>query len=56
MYELYQAPKCLWIILELVNGGDLHKHLRVVENYSESMASRHMRQILEVHTYCLDYT
>ena len=47
MYELYQAPKCLWIILELVDGGDLHKHLRVVEHYSESMAARHMRQILE---------
>ena len=47
MYELYQAPKCLWIILELVDGGDLHKYLKAVERYSETMAARHMRQILE---------
>lgn len=47
MFELYQAPKCLWIVLELVDGGDLHKHLRNADHYSERMAARHMRQILD---------
>jgi serine/threonine protein kinase len=47
MYELYQAPKCLWIILEYVGGGNLHHYLKNVSHYSERMASSHMRQVLE---------
>ena len=45
MYELYETPKCLWIILELVQGGDLTKHLAESPNYSEADASRHMKQV-----------
>ena len=31
MYELYETPKCLWIILELVNNGGLHHYMAQVE-------------------------
>ena len=47
MYELYETPKCLWIVLELVDGGDLHHFLAHAEQYSEVVAARHMRQILQ---------
>jgi calcium/calmodulin-dependent protein kinase I len=46
MYELYETPKCLWIILELVSGGDLFHHLAETPDYCEYDASRHMRQML----------
>lgn len=46
MYELYETPKCLWIILELVDGGDLHHFLANTLHYNEVMAARQFRQIL----------
>lgn len=46
MYELYETPRCLWIILELVDGGDLFHHLAENAEYSEASASRHMREML----------
>jgi len=46
MYELYETPKCLWIILELVDGGDLHHYMASVDYYSEAFAARHLKQIL----------
>ena len=46
MYELYETPKCLWIILELVDAGDLHHYLANTVHYNEVMASRQFRQIL----------
>lgn len=48
MFELYESPKCLWIILELVDGGDLHKLLATSKHYSEDLASRHMEQMCKV--------
>lgn len=47
MYELFESPKCLWIILELVDGGDLHKLLATLDKYTEETAARHMEQILK---------
>lgn len=47
LFELYESPSCLWLILELVNGGDLRKTLADHEHYSEVKASKHMKQILE---------
>mmetsp|Transcript_32048 Transcript_32048/g.43750 ORF Transcript_32048/g.43750 Transcript_32048/m.43750 type:complete len:418 (-) Transcript_32048:252-1505(-) len=47
MYELYETPKCLWIILELVDGGDIHQYLANTTHYTEVMASKHMRQVLQ---------
>ena len=42
-----QSPKCLWIILELVTGGTLHQYLLNVEDYTEELAARHVRQMLQ---------
>lgn len=47
MYELYESPKCLWIILELVDGGDLHKLLAHTEHYTEETAAKYAEQILK---------
>lgn len=47
MYELYESPKCLWIIMELVDGGDLHHFLAHTLHYNEVMAARQFKQILQ---------
>jgi serine/threonine protein kinase len=47
LVELYESPSCLWLILELIEGGDLRTLLAQHSHYSEAMASRHMRQLLE---------
>ena len=47
LIELFESPTCLWLILEMVDGGDLRSLLATRSHYSEAMASQHMRQILE---------
>jgi len=47
MYELYETPKCLWIILELVDGGDLTHFLASTPNYTEENAALHVKQMLQ---------
>ena len=47
MYELYETPKCLWIVLELVDGGDLYHFLANTPQYNEVIASRQFKQILQ---------
>jgi serine/threonine protein kinase len=47
MYELYEAPKCLWIILELVEGGDLLQFLTQQPKLTERMVAKFMEQIFK---------
>ena len=47
MYELFESAKCLWIILELVEGGDLQSLIAGRDHYSEAVASKFFKQILE---------
>jgi serine/threonine protein kinase len=51
MYELYETSKCLWVILELVDGGDLHDYLSKIDHYSENVAAKQMKQILSALHY-----
>ena len=46
MYELYESTKCLWVILELVDGGDLHQYLSSIDHFSETVAAKQMKMIL----------
>lgn len=46
MYELYESSKCMWVILELVDGGDLHHHVTKFQHYSETVAAKLFRQCL----------
>jgi serine/threonine protein kinase len=46
MYELYQTPRALWMILELVSGGDLSHYIASYPNYNEVIACKLMKQIL----------
>jgi hypothetical protein len=47
MYELFESPTCLWLILELVDGGDLRGYLKANrQSYTEEMAAEHLKQIL----------
>ena len=47
LYELFESPTCLWLILELVIGGDLRDHIATIQHYTEPIASHHMKQILD---------
>jgi serine/threonine protein kinase len=47
LFELFESPNCLWLILELIDGGDLRSLLAHHNHYSEAMASKHMKQLLE---------
>ena len=47
MLELYEAPQCLWMMLELVDGGDLRQYLNQHrQSYTEAQAATHLKQIL----------
>ena len=48
MYELYEAPSCLWMILELVDGGDIRQYLTANRpTYTEAHAAQHLKEILQ---------
>jgi len=53
MWELYESPKCLWIILELIEGGDLKSHLAATseDHYTESLVCVYFKQCLEAIHY-----
>lgn len=51
MYELYETPACLWIILELVDGGDLQTYIANHHDHSEATAATHLRQMLKALHY-----
>lgn len=46
MYELYETPKCLWMILELVTSGDVHHFIAGMAMYHEGVAARLMKQVI----------
>ena len=51
MYELFETPKCLWIILELVDGGDLQNYIAHHHDHSEHTVATQTRQILKALHY-----
>ena len=47
MYELFKTPKCIWMIVELTDGGDLrHLIAHKTTEYNEVVIARQMKQIL----------
>ena len=46
MYELFETPRCIWIVLELVTGGGLDQYLARVRTYSEKLIATFFKQIL----------
>ena len=51
MYELYETPKVLWIILELVDGGDLQNYIATHPEHSEHTTATQVRQLLKALHY-----
>lgn len=52
LYELYESPKCMWMILELVEAGGLRGKLSLMlRRFSENVALRLIKQILEGISY-----
>mmetsp|Transcript_3786 Transcript_3786/g.3936 ORF Transcript_3786/g.3936 Transcript_3786/m.3936 type:complete len:498 (+) Transcript_3786:209-1702(+) len=46
LYELFETAKCMWLILELVEGTGLRGVLAATDHYSEAVAARYIRQML----------
>ena len=46
LFELYESSVCMWLILELVQGGDLNFFCSKQEMYSERIVSHLFAQIL----------
>jgi calcium-dependent protein kinase len=46
LYEIFESASCMWLILELVDGGDLNYFIGEHKHYSEKVVSHHFRQIL----------
>jgi serine/threonine protein kinase len=44
--EIYESSKCVWIILELVTGGNLLDHIISCKIFTEATAARLMYQLL----------
>ena len=48
LHELYESPKCMWLILELVEAGGLRSKLTTMRRkFPESLSAKLTRQILE---------
>ena len=47
VYEIFEAAETLWLILELINGGDLKGYIESHrQQYNEAMCARQMKEIL----------
>ena len=46
LYELYESNTCMWLILELVQGGDLNFFISKTGHYSEKTVSHLFGQVL----------
>jgi calcium-dependent protein kinase len=47
LYELYESSSCMWLILELVDGGDINYFISSHKHYTESVCAHHFKQILQ---------
>ncbi len=46
LYEMYECPGGIWLMLEYANGGDLWHGLAQERDYSEATVSRYFKKIL----------
>jgi serine/threonine protein kinase len=51
LYELFESAKCMWLIMELVNGTGLRGGLANNSHYSEATAARFVQQMLSALNY-----
>lgn len=47
LYEIFESNEKMWLILELVDGGDFNYFISGKAHYSEQVISHHFKQILE---------
>ena len=46
MYEVYEGGKHVYIVLEMLTGGELFKRIYIEENFSENIVVTLMRNLL----------
>lgn len=52
IYEIYDEPNYMYLVLELLRGGELFDRIVEKENYSEQEAAETIRPIVDAIRYC----
>jgi calcium/calmodulin-dependent protein kinase I len=52
LFEIYDEDDCIYLVLELLKGGELFDRIVEKENYSEKEASDTLRPIVDAIRYC----
>lgn len=54
LYEVYESKKNVYLIMELLNGGEMFDRIVEEQNFSEAIAAYTIVQILDALIYCHD--
>lgn len=54
LFEIYDEPECMYLVFEIMTGGELFDRVVEKENYSEKEASDTIRPIVDAIRYCHD--
>ena len=55
MYDYFEDRAGFWIVVELCTGGELMERIVQTSSFSERLASRYFRQMLEGLKWCHDH-
>lgn len=51
LFEVFESQRMMWIILELVEGGELYQRISEVDHFSERFIAHAMKQVLQAVHY-----
>lgn len=54
LHEIFDEDQCIYLVLEIMEGGELFDRIVEKENYSEKEASETIRPIVDCIKYCHD--
>lgn len=52
LYEVYESRTCIYLVLELCQGGELFGRLKRVKRFSEAHARRLAKMMFSAVAYC----
>lgn len=52
LYEIYEDEDCIYLVMEIMTGGELFERLVDQEHYSEKQAADTIRPVVDAIKYC----